>query len=51
MYAVERVGADGAPTLFGPFRVEQSARDFANRPGPEARVVELRQPILKVSNA
>ena len=49
MYAVERVGADGVPTLFGPFRVEQSARDFANRLGPDAHVVELRQPVLAAS--
>jgi len=49
MFAVEGVGADGAPTLFGPFRVEQSAQDFANRLGPDARVVELRQPILEMS--
>ena len=49
MYAVEGVGADGAPTLFGPFRVEQSARDFAGHLGPEARVVQLRLPILEMS--
>ena len=49
MYAVERVAADGAATLFGPFRVEQSALDFANRLGPDAHVVELRQPILEMS--
>ena len=49
MYAVEGVGADGASTLFGPFRVEQSAQDFANRLGSGARVVELRRPILEMS--
>ena len=49
MFAVEGVGADGVPTLWGPFRVEQSARDFANRLGSGAHVVELRQPILEMS--
>jgi len=49
VYAVERVGADGAPTLFGPFRVEQSAQDFAGHLGAEAHVIELRPPILEMS--
>jgi len=47
MYVVEGVGADGASTLFGPFRVEQSARDFAARLHVRACIVELIPPVLE----
>jgi hypothetical protein len=46
MYVVEGAQVDGAPALFGPFRVEQSARDFANRVCADAQVVELLPPVL-----
>jgi hypothetical protein len=46
MYVVEKVGADTTPALSGPFRAEQSALDFAARLAADARVVELKPPVL-----